>query len=55
VDSLNLRTGMVNEKWDLILFVDNLTDERANLRTAAQSWRKPRGQRLVVNRPRTLA
>jgi len=53
--ALNLRAGIVNGKWDVILFVDNITDERASLADnrsiAAES---PTRQRLVVNRPRTI-
>lgn len=53
--ALNLRAGMVNEKWDLILFVDNVTDERANLADSRSiAAETPGRQRLVVNRPRTF-
>ena len=30
-DILNLRFGFANEKWDVALFVNNVTDERAFL------------------------
>jgi len=53
--ALNLRLGVLNEKWDLTLFADNVTDERANLADnrsiAAETPGRPR---LVVNRPRTI-
>lgn len=53
--ALNLRTGLVNEKWDLTLFVDNVTDERANLADSRSiAAETPGRQRLVVNRPRTF-
>jgi outer membrane receptor protein involved in Fe transport len=53
--ALNLRAGMVNEKWDVILFVDNVTDERANLADSRSiAAETPGRQRLVVNRPRTF-
>ncbi len=53
--ALNLRTGLINEKWDLTLFVDNVTDERANLADSRSiAAETPGRQRLVVNRPRTV-
>lgn len=51
---LNLRAGIVNERWDLILFVDNVTDERASLADSRSiAAETPGRQRLVVTRPRT--
>ncbi len=53
-DALNLRAGMMNENWDITLFVDNVTDERANLadnRSIAAEM--PGRPRIVTNRPRT--
>jgi outer membrane receptor protein involved in Fe transport len=53
--ALNLRIGMVNDKWDLILFADNVTDERASLADSRSiAAETPGRQRLVVNRPRTI-
>jgi outer membrane receptor protein involved in Fe transport len=53
--ALNLRAGIVNEKWDLILFIKNVTDERANLADSRSiAAETPGRQRLVVNRPRTV-
>ncbi len=53
--ALNLRAGIVNEKWDLTLFVDNVTDERANLADSRSiAAETPGRQRLVINRPRTI-
>jgi iron complex outermembrane receptor protein len=53
--ALNLRVGIVNEKWDLTLFADNVTDERANLADSRSiAAETPGRQRLVVNRPRTI-
>jgi len=53
--ALNLRAGIINEAWDLILFVDNVTDERANLADSRSIAAETPGRpRLVVNRPRTI-
>ncbi len=53
--ALNVRAGVVNEKWEVLLFVDNLTDERANLADSRSiAAETPGRQRLVVNRPRTI-
>jgi len=53
--ALNLRAGIVNDKWDLTLFIDNVTDERANLADSRSiAAETPGRQRLVVNRPRTV-
>lgn len=53
--ALNLRVGMVNERYEVILFVDNLSNERANLADSRSiAAEQPGRQRLVVNRPRTI-
>lgn len=53
--ALNLRAGIVNESWDLILFVTNVTDERASLADSRSIAAEVSGrQRLVVTRPRTM-
>jgi iron complex outermembrane receptor protein len=53
--AINFRAGMINETWDLILFVDNATDERANLADSRSiAAETPGRQRLVTNRPRTM-
>ena len=53
--AVNVRVGMTNENWDLTVFADNLTDERANLgdnrSIAAETPGRPR---IVTNRPRTV-
>ncbi len=52
---LNLRGGIVNEKWDLLLFINNVTDERASLADSRSiAAELPGRQRLVVTRPRTI-
>ncbi|MDG2460016.1 MAG: hypothetical protein P8M73_03955 [Luminiphilus sp.] len=46
---------MLNENWDVTLFADNVTDERANLadnRPIAAEM--PGRARIVTNRPRTI-
>lgn len=53
-EALNLRAGVMNENWDITLFVDNVSDERANLadnRSIAAEM--PGRPRIVTNRPRT--
>lgn len=53
--ALNLRAGVMNETWDVTLFADNVTDERANLadnRSIAAEM--PGRPRIVTNRPRTI-
>ena len=53
--ALNLRAGMLTEEWEVILFADNVTDERANLADSRSiAAETPGRQRLVTNRPRTL-
>ncbi|TAK51992.1 MAG: TonB-dependent receptor [Gammaproteobacteria bacterium] len=53
--ALNLRAGLVDERWELLLFVDNVTDERANLADSRSiAAETPTRPRLVVNRPRTI-
>ncbi|MFT6285531.1 MAG: outer membrane receptor protein involved in Fe transport [Alcanivorax sp.] len=52
---LNLRAGVLNEAWEIILFADNVTDERANLsdnRSIAAAV--PGRPRIITNRPRTI-
>ncbi len=53
--TLNLRAGMLSESWEVILFADNVTDERANLsdnRSIAANT--PGRPRIITNRPRTI-
>ena len=53
--AVNLRLGAVTEKYELTLFVDNATDERANLADSRSiAAETPGRQRLVTNRPRTV-
>ena len=52
---VNLRAGMLLESWEVILFADNVTDERANLsdnRSIAANM--PGRPRIITNRPRTI-
>ena len=54
-NAVNLRAGVTNESWDITLFADNVTDERANLgdnRSIAAET--PGRSRIVTNRPRTI-
>jgi outer membrane receptor protein involved in Fe transport len=52
--ALNLRAGLMNERWELTLFVDNVTDERANLADSRSiAAETPGRQRLVASRPLT--
>ena len=52
---MNLRAGVTNENWDITIFADNVTDERANLgdnrSIAAETPGRPR---IITNRPRTI-
>ena len=51
----NIRLSAVNEKVEVTLFVDNVTDERANLADSRSiAAETPGRQRLVTNRPRTI-
>ena len=47
---LNLRLGVQNERWSTALFVDNLTDERAQMLIDNSAV----AQRITRNRPRTV-
>ena len=46
----NLRAGLSTDQWDLSMFVENLTDERATLFVDTGLGDK----RVNVNRPRTI-
>lgn len=52
---VNLRAGVTLGEWEVGLFVENATDENANLADvppmAAELWDRPR---IRVNRPRTI-
>ena len=51
--ALNLRAGVLTERWEVTLFADNVTDERANTadnRSIAAEMPAP----IVTNRPRTM-
>ena len=53
--AVNLRAGMITDQYDLVLYVDNATDERANLADSRSiAAETPGRQRLVTNRPRTI-
>lgn len=47
---VNLSAGITMENWGVNLFVDNLTDERAELSRGGASW----DSTVTVNRPRNL-
>ena len=52
---LNLRAGVMLETWEVALFVNNVTNERANLADSRSlAAEEPGRQRLVTNRPRTI-
>ena len=54
-EALNLRAVFMNEKYELTVFADNVTDERANLAdNRSIAAETPGRQRLVTNRPRTI-
>jgi outer membrane receptor protein involved in Fe transport len=52
-ETINLSTGIVNETWEAVLYINNLTDENANL-----SFDRERGGRARLgfrtNQPRTI-
>jgi len=53
--AVNLRAGLFNDTYEVIFFIDNATDERANLADSRSiAAETPGRQRLVVNRPRTM-
>ncbi|MEH6610134.1 MAG: TonB-dependent receptor [Halioglobus sp.] len=53
--AVNLRAGMLSERYEITLYVDNATDERANLADSRSiAAETPGRQRLVTNRPRTI-
>ena len=52
-DNINLSAGIDNEGWGLDFFINNLTDERAEITRGAQggsSW----DSTITTNRPRTM-
>jgi outer membrane receptor protein involved in Fe transport len=52
-ETVNLRTGLVKDEWEVVLYVNNVTDENANL-----SFDRERGGRARLayrtNQPRTF-
>ena len=51
----NIRLSAVKDKIEVTLFVDNVTDARANLADSRSiAAETPGRQRLVINRPRTI-
>ena len=52
-DLLNLRLGFLNERWDIALFVNNATDERAFLALDQERGTRARVGYLT-NQPRTF-
>jgi len=54
-NAVNLRATLVSDKYEITLFADNVTDERANLAdNRSIAAETPGRQRLVTNRPRTI-
>jgi hypothetical protein len=47
---LNLAAGIEQERYDIKLFLDNVTDERAELYRNAVDF----DERITTNRPRTI-
>ena len=52
-DLLNLRLGFLNERWDIALFINNATDERAFLALDQERGTRARVGYLT-NQPRTI-
>ena len=53
--AVNMRLSAISERYEITLFADNLTDERANLADSRSiAAETPGRQRLVTNRPRTV-
>ena len=52
-DLLNLRLGFLNERWDIALFINNATDERAFLALDQERGTRARVGYLT-NQPRTF-
>lgn len=54
-NALNLRAGVILEAWEITLFVDNVTNEHANLADSRSiAAETPTRPRIVTNRPRTI-
>ena len=54
-ETVNLRLTGATDKYEITLFIDNATDERANLADSRSiAAETPGRQRLVTNRPRTI-
>ncbi|MCF6215846.1 MAG: TonB-dependent receptor [Emcibacter sp.] len=53
--ALNVRAGVIRDDWEITLFVDNLTNEHANLADSRSiAAETPTRPRIVTNRPRTI-
>jgi iron complex outermembrane receptor protein len=54
-NALNLRAGIIDDNWEIMAFIENATDERANLADSRSiAAETPERARLVTNRPRTV-
>jgi iron complex outermembrane receptor protein len=54
-NALNLRAGIIDDNWEIMAFIENATDERANLADSRSIAAETPGRaRLVTNRPRTV-
>lgn len=51
---LNLSTGIETESWSFDLFIDNVTDERAQISRIVPSYPTSIDTRTVTNRPRSI-
>jgi outer membrane receptor protein involved in Fe transport len=51
---VNLSAGIENDNWTLDLFVNNATDERAQISVYEPSYPSALDSRTVTNRPRTI-
>jgi outer membrane receptor protein involved in Fe transport len=47
---MNFRVGLDQETWGVDFYINNLTDERAELTRGGASW----DTSITTNRPRTL-
>ncbi len=53
--ALNLRAGVIKDDWEITLFVDNVTNEHANMADSRSIAAETSGRpRIVTNRPRTI-
>jgi len=51
---VNLSTGIETDTWSLDLFINNVTDERAQIDRFDPGYASLRDTRTVTNRPRSI-